>query len=165
MTFPFCLFYWFRSFSHNSNQNFLPTIHWGTLAFPGRQLFTQTIIFSSWPVIRYINSPGCSGCFLNFLFFFNSSHISSLKMFKVPTVGPGCTHFWTCSLCLTAPSFMNCGWCSGRCSRKHECTSQWNNYSCTPVITQVAQLVSNIYIKTFCHTEIPPWLCFLSFFF
>ncbi|XP_024126636.1 macrophage-stimulating protein receptor isoform X1 [Oryzias melastigma] len=62
--------------------------------------------------------------------------VAGNKMFKVPTVGPGCTHFWTCSLCLTAPSFMNCGWCSGRCSRKHECTSQWNNYSCTPVITQ-----------------------------
>uniref|UniRef100_A0A3P9LIM9 Macrophage-stimulating protein receptor n=1 Tax=Oryzias latipes TaxID=8090 RepID=A0A3P9LIM9_ORYLA len=62
--------------------------------------------------------------------------VAGNKLFKVPTVGPGCAHFWTCSLCLTAPSFMNCGWCSGKCSRKHECTSHWNNYSCTPVITE-----------------------------
>uniref|UniRef100_A0A3Q3PZZ5 Macrophage-stimulating protein receptor n=1 Tax=Monopterus albus TaxID=43700 RepID=A0A3Q3PZZ5_MONAL len=58
------------------------------------------------------------------------------KMFKVPTVGPGCAHFMTCSMCLTAPRFMNCGWCSGNCSRQDECTSQWNKDSCAPVITE-----------------------------
>ncbi|XP_072238104.1 macrophage-stimulating protein receptor-like [Leuresthes tenuis] len=58
------------------------------------------------------------------------------KMFKVPSTGPGCAHFLTCSMCLTAPRFMNCGWCSGHCSRKHECTSQWNKDSCAPVITE-----------------------------
>ncbi|XP_053172389.1 macrophage-stimulating protein receptor-like isoform X1 [Scomber japonicus] len=58
------------------------------------------------------------------------------KMFKVPSVGPGCAHFMTCSMCLMAPSFMNCGWCSGICSRQHECTSKWDKNSCAPVITE-----------------------------
>lgn len=58
------------------------------------------------------------------------------KMFKVPSAGPGCAHFVTCSKCLTAPLFMNCGWCSGVCSRPHECSSQWNKDSCPPVITE-----------------------------
>ncbi|XP_068568289.1 LOW QUALITY PROTEIN: macrophage-stimulating protein receptor-like [Cebidichthys violaceus] len=58
------------------------------------------------------------------------------KMFRVPSVGPGCAHLMTCSKCLTAPLFMNCGWCSGICSRQHECASQWNKDSCAPVITE-----------------------------
>ncbi|XP_029948186.1 macrophage-stimulating protein receptor-like [Salarias fasciatus] len=58
------------------------------------------------------------------------------KTFKVPSSGPGCAHFMTCSMCLMAPRFMNCGWCSGICSRQHECTSQWNKDSCAPVITE-----------------------------
>ncbi|XP_031723364.1 macrophage-stimulating protein receptor-like [Anarrhichthys ocellatus] len=58
------------------------------------------------------------------------------KMFRVPSAGPGCAHFMTCSMCLTAPLFMNCGWCSGICSRQHECASQWNTDSCAPVITE-----------------------------
>ncbi|XP_018542200.1 macrophage-stimulating protein receptor isoform X1 [Lates calcarifer] len=58
------------------------------------------------------------------------------KMFRVPSAGPGCAHFRTCSKCLTAPRFMNCGWCSEICSRQDECTSQWNKDSCAPVITE-----------------------------
>nr|XP_040060403.1 macrophage-stimulating protein receptor-like isoform X1 [Gasterosteus aculeatus aculeatus] len=58
------------------------------------------------------------------------------KMFRVPSAGPGCEHFMTCSVCLTAPDFMNCGWCSGLCKREHECLKQWNNDSCAPVITE-----------------------------
>ncbi|XP_036956723.1 macrophage-stimulating protein receptor-like [Acanthopagrus latus] len=58
------------------------------------------------------------------------------KMFKVPSAGPGCAHFMTCPLCLMAPRFMNCGWCSGICSRQNECASQWNKHSCAPVITE-----------------------------
>ncbi|XP_039971985.1 macrophage-stimulating protein receptor-like isoform X2 [Xiphias gladius] len=58
------------------------------------------------------------------------------KLFRVPSTGPGCAHFMTCFMCLTAPRFMNCGWCSGICSRRHECTSQWNTDSCAPVITE-----------------------------
>lgn len=62
-------------------------------------------------------------------------------MFKVPSIGPGCAHFMTCSTCLMAPHFMNCGWCSGICLRQHECTSKWNKTSCAPVITEVDLLL------------------------
>uniref|UniRef100_A0A7N6A2I7 receptor protein-tyrosine kinase n=1 Tax=Anabas testudineus TaxID=64144 RepID=A0A7N6A2I7_ANATE len=58
------------------------------------------------------------------------------KMFRVPSAGPGCAHFQTCSMCLMAPRFMNCGWCSGTCSRQQECTLKWNKDSCAPVITE-----------------------------
>lgn len=58
------------------------------------------------------------------------------KLFKVPSNGPGCAHFVSCSKCLTAPAFMNCGWCSGVCSRQHECSSQWSKDTCPPIITQ-----------------------------
>lgn len=58
------------------------------------------------------------------------------KMFRVPSTGPGCAHFKTCPMCLNAPSFMNCGWCSGICSRQEECSSQWNKKSCGPIITE-----------------------------
>ncbi|KAK2862010.1 hypothetical protein Q5P01_001543 [Channa striata] len=62
--------------------------------------------------------------------------VAGNKMFRVPSAGPGCAHFLTCSVCLTAPRFMNCGWCSGTCSRRNDCTSQWNKDSCAPVITE-----------------------------
>uniref|UniRef100_A0A3B4GEJ0 Sema domain-containing protein n=1 Tax=Pundamilia nyererei TaxID=303518 RepID=A0A3B4GEJ0_9CICH len=57
-------------------------------------------------------------------------------MFRVPSTGPGCAHFKTCPMCLNAPFFMNCGWCSGICSRQEECSSQWNKKSCGPIITE-----------------------------
>ncbi|XP_057702859.1 macrophage-stimulating protein receptor isoform X2 [Corythoichthys intestinalis] len=62
--------------------------------------------------------------------------VAGNQLFRVPTIGPGCTHFVTCHMCLTAPHFMNCGWCSGMCSRQDECTSLWNKHSCAPVITE-----------------------------
>ncbi|XP_061779596.1 macrophage-stimulating protein receptor-like [Nerophis lumbriciformis] len=62
--------------------------------------------------------------------------VAGNQLFRVPSIGPGCTHFVTCSMCLTAPRFMNCGWCSGTCSRKDECASVWNKHSCAPVITE-----------------------------
>ncbi|RXN34320.1 macrophage-stimulating receptor-like protein [Labeo rohita] len=34
------------------------------------------------------------------------------KMIQVPQRGPGCRHFLTCAMCLIAPKFMGCGWCS-----------------------------------------------------
>ncbi|XP_077583217.1 macrophage-stimulating protein receptor isoform X1 [Stigmatopora nigra] len=57
------------------------------------------------------------------------------KMFQVPQRGPGCQHFLTCAMCLTAPKFMGCGWCSGVCSWESECSSAWRNESCPPQIT------------------------------
>ncbi|KAK2862548.1 hypothetical protein Q5P01_002081 [Channa striata] len=57
------------------------------------------------------------------------------KMIQVPQRGPGCQHFLTCAMCLTAPKFMGCGWCSGVCSWESECHSYWRNESCPPGIT------------------------------
>ncbi|MBN3326565.1 RON protein, partial [Atractosteus spatula] len=58
------------------------------------------------------------------------------KMIKVPKRGPGCRHFLICSSCLAAPEFMGCGWCDGVCTWKQECSTQWRNDSCPPVITE-----------------------------
>uniref|UniRef100_A0A8C6UWD8 Sema domain-containing protein n=1 Tax=Neogobius melanostomus TaxID=47308 RepID=A0A8C6UWD8_9GOBI len=58
-----------------------------------------------------------------------------LQMFQVPQKGPGCQHFITCAMCLTAPKFMGCGWCSGVCSWESECHSHWRNISCPPGIS------------------------------
>ncbi|XP_049589444.1 macrophage-stimulating protein receptor isoform X1 [Syngnathus scovelli] len=57
------------------------------------------------------------------------------KMIRVPQRGPGCQHFLTCAMCLRAPKFMSCGWCSGVCSWESECSSHWRNESCPPRIT------------------------------
>ncbi|CAL8355745.1 unnamed protein product [Gadus morhua 'NCC'] len=57
------------------------------------------------------------------------------KMFQVPQRGPGCQHYLTCAVCLMAPKFMGCGWCSGGCSWEDECSVRWRNESCPPVIT------------------------------
>uniref|UniRef100_A0A8C7RBR5 receptor protein-tyrosine kinase n=1 Tax=Oncorhynchus mykiss TaxID=8022 RepID=A0A8C7RBR5_ONCMY len=57
------------------------------------------------------------------------------KVIQVPQRGPGCQHFMTCAMCLMAPEFMGCGWCSGVCSWKEECSGRWRNESCPPGIT------------------------------
>lgn len=57
------------------------------------------------------------------------------KMIQVPQRGPGCLHFLTCAECLSAPRFMACGWCSGRCTWQSECSEHWVKESCPPVIT------------------------------
>uniref|UniRef100_A0A4W5LR55 Sema domain-containing protein n=1 Tax=Hucho hucho TaxID=62062 RepID=A0A4W5LR55_9TELE len=46
-----------------------------------------------------------------------------------------CQHFMTCAMCLTAPEFMVCGWCSGECSWEEECSGHWRKESCPPGIT------------------------------
>ncbi|XP_023661304.1 macrophage-stimulating protein receptor-like isoform X1 [Paramormyrops kingsleyae] len=58
------------------------------------------------------------------------------KMFSVPPKGPGCRHFLSCGLCLTAPKFMGCGWCGRECSWKDNCSTEWRTNSCQPVITE-----------------------------
>ncbi|CAB1314739.1 unnamed protein product, partial [Coregonus sp. 'balchen'] len=60
---------------------------------------------------------------------------SLFKVIQVPQRGPGCQHFMTCAMCLTAPEFMVCGWCSGECSWEEECSGRWRNESCPPGIT------------------------------
>uniref|UniRef100_A0A8C9U260 Hepatocyte growth factor receptor n=1 Tax=Scleropages formosus TaxID=113540 RepID=A0A8C9U260_SCLFO len=64
--------------------------------------------------------------------------VTGNKVTKVPMAGPGCKHLWTCSSCLLAPAFMECGWCRNRCSRSQECiTSHWTRNSCPPTISTV----------------------------
>uniref|UniRef100_A0A673FPP7 receptor protein-tyrosine kinase n=1 Tax=Sinocyclocheilus rhinocerous TaxID=307959 RepID=A0A673FPP7_9TELE len=58
------------------------------------------------------------------------------KLINVSPRGPGCAHFFNCSVCLAAPKFMGCGWCDGVCSQMHQCKDQWSSNSCPPVITQ-----------------------------
>ncbi|XP_053572666.1 hepatocyte growth factor receptor isoform X2 [Bombina bombina] len=63
---------------------------------------------------------------------------TGMQITKIPLLGPGCDHFKTCSQCFSGPSFMNCGWCKNRCSRKHEClTEEWTQESCPPVIYKI----------------------------
>ncbi|KAJ8366432.1 hypothetical protein AAFF_G00355630 [Aldrovandia affinis] len=62
--------------------------------------------------------------------------VAGNKMFSISPKGPGCRHFLTCSVCLTAPRFMGCGWCDGVCSWSQECSSHWRNRSCPPVLTE-----------------------------
>ncbi|KAG7248101.1 hypothetical protein CRUP_019349 [Coryphaenoides rupestris] len=60
------------------------------------------------------------------------------KMFQVPQRGLAASDYLTCAVCLMAPKFMGCGWCSGSCSWEHECgagAGGWRNESCPPVIT------------------------------
>lgn len=62
-------------------------------------------------------------------------------MIQVPQRGPGCQHFVTCAMCLMAPKFMGCGWCSGVCSWESECHKRWRNESCSPAITGVSYVL------------------------
>lgn len=61
-------------------------------------------------------------------------------MIQVPQRGPGCQHFLTCAMCLMAPKFTGCGWCSGVCSWENECDDHWRNESCPPGISGVSFL-------------------------
>ncbi|KAF7711424.1 hypothetical protein HF521_000435 [Silurus meridionalis] len=60
-----------------------------------------------------------------------------LQMVTVSPKGPGCKHLLTCTECMQAPRFMDCGWCDGRCLRFSECQGQWTDNTCPPVITEV----------------------------
>ncbi|XP_041072056.1 hepatocyte growth factor receptor isoform X1 [Carcharodon carcharias] len=65
--------------------------------------------------------------------------ITGKKISRIPLTGPGCGHFLSCSKCLTAPSFMRCGWCGDRCSRIQECTNQkWAQNICPPIISEIS---------------------------
>ncbi|XP_078076002.1 hepatocyte growth factor receptor [Mustelus asterias] len=69
--------------------------------------------------------------------------VTGKKISRIPLTGPGCGHFLSCSKCLTAPSFMRCGWCGARCSRIQECTNQkWAQNICPPVISEVSPLTA-----------------------
>lgn len=68
--------------------------------------------------------------------------VAGNKMFSLSPKGPGCYHYISCDECLSAPSFMDCGWCSGTCSRQQQCESQWSSDSCSPDITEFSPKVA-----------------------
>nr|DBA31224.1 TPA: hypothetical protein GDO54_007103 [Pyxicephalus adspersus] len=60
------------------------------------------------------------------------------KLMKVPLVGLGCEHYKSCSHCISTPSYMNCGWCKDRCSRKNDCLNdEWSQKTCSPVVSEI----------------------------
>ncbi|XP_055505960.1 LOW QUALITY PROTEIN: hepatocyte growth factor receptor [Leucoraja erinacea] len=67
--------------------------------------------------------------------------ITGKKISKLPLTAARCGHFLSCSKCLTAPSFMGCGWCSGRCSRKQECMTHMLNI-CPAIIREISPLTA-----------------------
>ncbi|XP_062317300.1 hepatocyte growth factor receptor isoform X1 [Osmerus eperlanus] len=62
------------------------------------------------------------------------------KLTQVPLIGPGCEQLWRCNSCLLAPTFMECGWCAGRCTRFSQCpsSSNWTQDSCPLLITKIS---------------------------
>ncbi|KAM6436508.1 hepatocyte growth factor receptor isoform 1-T2 [Liasis olivaceus] len=81
------------------------------------------------PEVIIENSPGSDGYILV---------ITGRKITKIPLNGPGCSHFSTCSQCLLAPSFMNCGWCGNQCVRSQECSiGGWTQDICLPKISEI----------------------------
>lgn len=66
---------------------------------------------------------------------------------KIPLKGPGCHHFRSCSRCLLAPPFMECGWCSQQCLRSPECPGgTWTQETCLPRVYEVKQWISRVYL-------------------
>ncbi|XP_073920627.1 hepatocyte growth factor receptor isoform X2 [Castor canadensis] len=60
------------------------------------------------------------------------------KITKIPLNGLGCAHFQSCSQCLSAPSFVQCGWCHNQCVRSDECPSgTWTQEICLPAVYKV----------------------------
>ncbi|KAM8817764.1 hepatocyte growth factor receptor isoform 2-T2 [Rhynchonycteris naso] len=64
--------------------------------------------------------------------------ITGKKITKIPLNGLGCEHFQSCSQCLSAPPFVQCGWCHDRCVRLEECPSAtWTQELCNPTVYEV----------------------------
>lgn len=64
--------------------------------------------------------------------------ITGKKITKIPLNGLGCGHFQSCSQCLSAPPFVQCGWCHNQCMRSDECLSgTWTQESCLPAVYKV----------------------------
>ncbi|KAJ8783091.1 hypothetical protein J1605_009699 [Eschrichtius robustus] len=64
--------------------------------------------------------------------------VTGKKITKIPLNGLGCEHFQSCSQCLSAPSFVQCGWCHDKCVRLEECPGgTWTQETCLPTIYKV----------------------------
>ncbi|KFV08008.1 PREDICTED: hepatocyte growth factor receptor, partial [Pterocles gutturalis] len=64
--------------------------------------------------------------------------VTGKKITKIPLKGPGCHHFRSCSQCLLAPPFMQCGWCGQQCLRSPECPGgTWTQETCLPTVYEI----------------------------
>ncbi|NXV13001.1 MET factor, partial [Cepphus grylle] len=64
--------------------------------------------------------------------------VTGKKVTRIPLRGPGCHHFGSCSQCLLAPPFMQCGWCGRRCLRSPECPDgTWTQETCLPRVYEI----------------------------
>ncbi|EPY86382.1 hepatocyte growth factor receptor precursor [Camelus ferus] len=64
--------------------------------------------------------------------------VTGKKITKIPLNGLGCEHFQSCSQCLSAPSFVQCGWCHDKCVQLEECPGGiWTQEICLPTIYKV----------------------------
>ncbi|XP_006882725.1 PREDICTED: hepatocyte growth factor receptor [Elephantulus edwardii] len=65
--------------------------------------------------------------------------VTGKKITKIPLEGLGCEHFQSCSQCLSAPPFVQCGWCHDKCVRVEECPGgMWTREICLPTIYEVS---------------------------
>ncbi|NP_001229665.1 hepatocyte growth factor receptor precursor [Ornithorhynchus anatinus] len=64
--------------------------------------------------------------------------ITGKKITKIPLNGLGCDHFKSCRQCLSAPSFVQCGWCDDRCTTAEKCDyGLWTQDTCPPTIFEI----------------------------
>ncbi|CAH2312528.1 macrophage-stimulating receptor isoform X1 [Pelobates cultripes] len=66
----------------------------------------------------------------------NLIFVTGNKATQVKVTGPGCRHLLSCSRCLRASRYMDCGWCENGCSKKEECQGVWNQQTCAPTVTE-----------------------------
>ncbi|XP_058537460.1 hepatocyte growth factor receptor isoform X2 [Ochotona princeps] len=64
--------------------------------------------------------------------------ITGKKITRIPLNGLGCGHFQSCSQCLSAPPFVQCGWCHDRCVPAEACPrGTWTQEICLPAVYKV----------------------------
>ncbi|KAM9029347.1 hepatocyte growth factor receptor isoform 4-T7 [Ara ararauna] len=64
--------------------------------------------------------------------------VTGKKVTKIPLKGPNCHHFRSCSQCLLAPPFMECGWCGQQCLRSAACADgTWTQETCLPNVYEI----------------------------
>ncbi|XP_036184797.1 hepatocyte growth factor receptor isoform X6 [Myotis myotis] len=70
--------------------------------------------------------------------------VTGKRITKIPLNGLGCEHFQSCSQCLSAPPFVQCGWCHDKCARLEECANgTWTQELCHPTIYEACHHRSN----------------------
>lgn len=110
--------------------------------------FNHLIIITWFAHVGVISDRLCKiifTCILGIFSFHLTNKISgssfyhfALQITKIPLNGLGCDHFHSCSQCLSAPPFVQCGWCHNKCVRLEECPNgTWTQEICHPTIYKV----------------------------